>query len=499
MLLYFEFLGKKSKQATNMDDMETKQQSTSKKIKTSSGSSFLPNGVVDLYPLSTTTFDHGITGWQMYHMSDINTNQYIRVYGKDFWDNLHKTEVPVFPVSLLDIKQSHVRAPWINYDGEENYTDKVIHSDEEDDISTCSENTPRDGYSYYNHRGDENIRKGGVLSFPRNGHEEYLNAIGQPELTQHMRCRLVAWMIDLSEQNKEMMHFQQSTLHLAITLMDRVLACGPFSEQKSVMPKQPCQNSRIVSSVSGAVSESEDDDEEDDQSNNTFCYNIPVTEFQLLGATCVWMACKLLETVPPNLDLMQYVSGLKYSDNQFIIMEQRVGNALKFRFFAYPTPQQFLLEFLRASYEGDTCGSFNHGYNISYIIKGGTLFTEMANYLLDIGRLAMAPVCKKPSLLAASAVYLARVTLGVRTSLIDTAIDPCGYWTPTLQYYSGYKKQELRETVQTIHLYHHEISSEMRQDLSLVYDKYKTRKHHRVALKTIASIDDMGFESIGQN
>ena len=109
-------------------------------------------------------------------------------------------------------------------------------------------------------------------------------------------------------------------------------------------------------------------------------------------------------------------------------------------------------------------------------------------YMLELGRIPYAPVTKKPSLLAASAVYLARIILGVRSD--DVTLDHQGRWTRTLQYYTGYKKSDLKETVLAIHKYH--LAAE-ESTLKSVFSKYKSKKYNRVALKTVPSVEDLGF------
>jgi hypothetical protein len=90
--------------------------------------------------------------------------------------------------------------------------------------------------------------------------------------------------------------------------------------------------------------------------------------------------------------------------------------------------------------------------------------------------------------LAASAVYAARVTLGIRSK--DVSLDPEGRWTRTLQYYTGYTRDELRETVLSIHGYHQAAED---STLKSVFAKYRTKKYNRVALKTVPRLQDLGF------
>ena len=103
----------------------------------------------------------------------------------------------------------------------------------------------------------------------------------------------------------------------------------------------------------------------------------------------------------------------------------------------------------------------------------------MTNYLLELGRLPYGPVTRKPSLLAAASIYLARVTLYQDTT-----------WTPTLEYYSGYRKSDLEVTVREIHSY--QVSAE-ESNLKSTFTKYRSKKYDRVAFKTVPLTENLGF------
>jgi hypothetical protein len=118
---------------------------------------------------------------------------------------------------------------------------------------------------------------------------------------------------------------------------------------------------------------------------------------------------------------------------------------------------------------------------------------NLANYLLELGRLPVAPTTYQPSLLAAAAVYLARVTLNVRREHPDPSCDPNGFWTPSLEYYSGYSKDDLKETVWAIHGYH--LTAESTTNLKSTFTKYRSRKYQRVAFQTVIPKDRLGFET----
>ena len=270
----------------------------------------------------------------------------------------------------------------------------------------------------------------------------------QPELTPKMRSILMDWIIELSDH----FNFGPSTLHLACTLVDQVLACGPLSF------------------------DDEDADEgnghwegEDAGESRTNCFLISRDRFQLLGATCTWLACKMEELSPPKVAQIAYISDNIYSVEQIKRMERRVCNALGFA-LVRQTPYPYIHEFMRASSECPDPGC-----------ESQPVLKEMVQYLLELGRLPYMPVTQKPSLLAAAAVYLSRVTLGLGG----------GEWTATLEYYTGYSKSDLKDMVLCIHSY--QMAAED-SSLKSVFDKYRSKKHRRVALKTVPRREDLGFD-----
>lgn len=270
----------------------------------------------------------------------------------------------------------------------------------------------------------------------------------QPDLTPKMRAILMDWIVELSEH----FSFGPSTLHLACTLVDQVLACGPLSIDDEEAPEE---ESRWET--------------EDGAESKTYCFLISRERFQLLGATCTWLACKIEEQNPPEVSQIAYVSDNIYSIEQIKRMERRVCNALGWA-LARQTPYPFIHEFMRASHEcpNPSC-------------ELPPTFHHMVSYLLELGRLPYTPVTKKPSLLAAAAVYLARVTLGIGGG---------EWWTRTLEYYTGYSKDDLKEVVLSIHSY--QIASED-STLKSAFTKYRNKKYRRVALKTVPREEDLGF------
>lgn len=243
----------------------------------------------------------------------------------------------------------------------------------------------------------------------------------------------------------------------------------------------------------------DDEDDDDNRSNHIRSFVISRDRFQLLGATCTWMACKLHEVNPPKVSEIAYVSDHLYSAEQIKRMELRVCNALEFKILLHPTPHQYLFEYLRASSShhhrsGD--GSSN-GPSATLLGLSGrppllppsqSALQDMTNYLLELGRLPYSQTLVQPSLLAAAAVYLARIALGIRSE--DRSVDTGGIWTPTLVHYTGYEKEGLKDTVLAIHSYH--VAAET-STLKAAYVKYKTKKFKRVAWKPVPRKEELGF------
>ena len=187
-------------------------------------------------------------------------------------------------------------------------------------------------------------------------------------------------------------------------------------------------------------------------------------------------------------------------------MEATICDLLKFN-LNFVTPFQFVDRFLRASAASSesplatSCASLP-GY-MSALHAGmnnpnKALLEKLVFYLLDLAILDYKLVSKKPSLVAAAAVYLARATLGIREpptsstppSLLDFNHACRGYWSKTLEYYTGYDIWDLEECVRLLHRL-----QESAEDSSFtsIFSKHKGAKCMRVALKTIVNVDELGF------
>jgi hypothetical protein len=107
-------------------------------------------------------------------------------------------------------------------------------------------------------------------------------------------------------------------------------------------------------------------------------------------------------------------------------------------------------------------------------------------YLLVFSRLSYQLSLSKPSLLAAAAVYLARATVGIRESDPSHAVHPEGFWTRTLEHYTGYKLEDLRDSVLIIHRY--QLGAEKAENTKGVFNKFSKSSHHFASLKTAVRV-----------
>jgi hypothetical protein len=184
---------------------------------------------------------------------------------------------------------------------------------------------------------------------------------------------------------------------------------------------------------------------------------------------------------PPSFDDFVYISDHSFTSNKLRQLESRVCKELEFRLHRV-TPLHFITEFLRASHAcPNGCCHFDH-----------SVLRQLVLYLLELSRIPADLGRRKPSLVAAATIYLARATLGLRERRSDHAVDRHGYWTKTLQHYTGYSIKDLKKTVLTIHKY--QLAAE-ESNYNASFAKFKLKKYKHVSLKTVLRIEDLGFET----
>ncbi|KAE8705919.1 Cyclin-A2-2 [Hibiscus syriacus] len=143
---------------------------------------------------------------------------------------------------------------------------------------------------------------------------------------------------------------------------------------------------------------------------------------QLLGVTCMLIESKYEEICAPRVEEFCFITDNTYTRGEVLEMERKVLNFLYFQLYV-PTTKTFLRRFIRAA-------------QATY--KVPCLELEfLANYLAELSPVEYSFLKFSPSLVAASAVFLARWTL-------NQSVHP---WNPTLEHYSNYKASKLKATV----------------------------------------------------
>ncbi|MED6149531.1 Cyclin-A2-2 [Stylosanthes scabra] len=174
---------------------------------------------------------------------------------------------------------------------------------------------------------------------------------------------------------------------------------------------------------------------------------------QLLGVTCMLIASKYEEICAPRVEEFCFITDNTYTKEEVLKMESEVLNILHFH-LSVPTTKTFLRRFIQAAQS-------------SY--KAPCIELEfLANYLAELTLVEYSFLQYLPSLIAASAVFLARWTL-------NQSEHP---WNPTLEHYTNYKASELETVV--LELVDLQLNTKG-SSLNAIREKYKEKKFNSVA------------------
>eukprot|EP00250_Pteridium_aquilinum_P019470 c24445_g1_i2 orf=332-1717(-) len=191
---------------------------------------------------------------------------------------------------------------------------------------------------------------------------------------------------------------------------------------------------------------------------------------QLVGMTAMLIASKYEEIWAPEIQDLITISDNAYTRQQILDMEKVMLNVLRFN-LCIPTPYMFLVRFLKAA-------------------ASDQQMNMLAFYFVELCMVDYTMLEFTPSMLAASAVYLARNTL---KSGLEAR------WNATLQWHSNYKEAELIECVSLIVALHKKAGE---GNVTVVYRKYAQGKFNSVALlnpPTIVAAASGTVNSIGDN
>ncbi|KAL7518108.1 hypothetical protein ACHAWX_002966 [Stephanocyclus meneghinianus] len=276
----------------------------------------------------------------------------------------------------------------------------------------------------------------------------------QPHLNPNMRAILMDWLVEMSMEYG--LHCE--TMYLSVMMVDRALACGG--------------NDIMDGGKKGDMLVEKD-------------------KLQCVGCACTLIASKLLEITPPTVKDFRYISDNSYTAKEILKCEAKICSVLKFN-FNFTTPYEYVDRYLRASFASPLGRATNTALK--------QMMERMVFYFLDLSLLDYKFVLVKPCLVAAAAVYLARATLGIREGTWNTSPPSLfgesferssqGFWTKTLEYYTGYDKWDLEEHVKSLRRLHEKAEN---SHLKSVYSKFKSEEFGGVALKTVLNEEVLGF------
>ncbi|XP_076886649.1 cyclin-A2-1-like isoform X1 [Bidens hawaiensis] len=176
---------------------------------------------------------------------------------------------------------------------------------------------------------------------------------------------------------------------------------------------------------------------------------------QLLGITCMLIASKYEDIIAPRVEDFCFITDGTYTKKEVLVMEREVLDVLGF-YLSVPTVNKFLKRFILAaqsSYEAPVV-------ELEYLAK----------YVADLTLVEYGFLKFLPSLVAASAVYLAKWTL-------DQTENP---WNPTLEHYTKYKASELKTTVLAMQ----DMQLNNQATLQAMRQKYRQKQFKSVATLT---------------
>ncbi|KAK7320716.1 hypothetical protein VNO77_30445 [Canavalia gladiata] len=186
---------------------------------------------------------------------------------------------------------------------------------------------------------------------------------------------------------------------------------------------------------------------------------------QLLGVACMLIASKYEEICAPRVEEFCFITDNTYAKPEVLKMESEVLNLLHFQ-LSVPTTKTFLRRFIQAAQS-------------SYKVPCDEL-EFLANYLAELTLVEYSFLQFLPSLIAASAVLLARWT-------INQSEHP---WNSTMEHYTNYGVLELKTTV--LALADLQLNTKGCY-LSAIREKYKQQK-----FKSVANLSPKPVQSLFQ-
>ncbi|PIN09476.1 G2/Mitotic-specific cyclin A [Handroanthus impetiginosus] len=244
------------------------------------------------------------------------------------------------------------------------------------------------------------------LEVEKRPRRDYMEKV-QKHINPQTRAYCIDWVVDAADK----LNLFRDTLHLAVNYLDRYLS-GNEVDHKTL---------------------------------------------RLVGMTCMLIASKYQEVRQCHIDFDSYIYLTRgmFTRDDFIKMESRILSYLNYD-VTTPTAWSFLERFVRAAQSGKKSPSRR--------------LECMASYLIELSLLSYRMVQFLPSMVAASAVFLAQ-------HILFPGEQP---WNATLQHYTHYKPSDLRRCVLALNESCYESCS---RNLPTIRFKYSQPIYHYVALK----------------
>ncbi|KAK4572686.1 hypothetical protein RGQ29_030923 [Quercus rubra] len=186
---------------------------------------------------------------------------------------------------------------------------------------------------------------------------------------------------------------------------------------------------------------------------------------QLLGVACMMIASKYEEIHAVPVEGFRYLIDYSYSKEEVLQMESAVLNYLKFEMTA-PTAKCFLRRFVCVAQATSEVPLMD--------------LECLANYLGELSLLEYGMLPYAPSLVAASATFLAKF-------ILLPAKKP---WNSTLRHYTLYQASDLSDCVKALHSLRRNGSN---FNLPAIREKYSQHKYKFVAKKYCPSSIPLEF------
>uniref|UniRef100_A0ACD5Y0T3 Uncharacterized protein n=1 Tax=Avena sativa TaxID=4498 RepID=A0ACD5Y0T3_AVESA len=169
---------------------------------------------------------------------------------------------------------------------------------------------------------------------------------------------------------------------------------------------------------------------------------------QLLGVAAMLIAAKYEEISPPHVEDFCYITDNTYTRLELLTMESDILKLLDFE-IGSPTIKTFLRRFTKSGPEDKK--------------RSSLLLEFLGSYLAELSLLDYSCLRFLPSVIAASSIFLARLT-------IEPDTNP---WSKEMQKLTGYRPSELKDCIIAIH----ELQLNRKGPyLPAIRDKYKQHR-----------------------